>query len=98
MFVCAKTGKNVTRIKQADVNLLGYPLNWNYSVDIQRNDLYYYESKYDTKTPAMTYSFTTIGWREINEAAKTLQYFRKSYQDYVIQPFKVKNLFIFVFL
>ena len=86
----------MSKIKQADVNLLGYPLNWNYSVDIQRNDLYYYEQKFSERTPAMTYSFLTVGWREINEPAKTLQYFRKSYQDYVIQPFKVPIIFLLI--
>lgn len=54
-----------------------------------RNDLYYYEQKFHERTPAMTYSFLTVGWKWVNEPSKAAEYFRKSYQDYIIQPFKV---------
>lgn len=76
-------------IRQADTIMLNYPLNWNYSYDIMRNDLEFYETITDAKTPAMTWSWFTIGWKWTKEQNKMRSYFLKSYQDYLIQPFKV---------
>jgi len=76
-------------IKQADTIMLNYPLNWNYSVDIMKNDLEFYEVLMSDRTPAMTWSWFTIGWKWVNEDSKMRSYFLKSYQDYIIQPFKV---------
>lgn len=76
-------------IKQADTIMLNYPLNWNYSADIMRNDLEFYETLTDTRTPAMTWSWFTIGWKWTKEQSKMRSYFLKSYQDYLIQPFKI---------
>ena len=78
-------------IKQADTIMLGYPLNWNVSDDIRRHDLEFYESLTSQSTPAMTWSWFTIGWKSVNELNKMNNYFLKSYQDYLIQPFKVCN-------
>lgn len=80
--------KNNT-VKQADTIMLTYPLNWNMSRDIMRNDLEYYELLTTPHTPAMTWSFFTVGWKWVDDEAKTNAYFLKSYQDYIIQPFKV---------
>jgi trehalose/maltose hydrolase-like predicted phosphorylase len=76
-------------IKQADTIMLNYPLNWNYSADIMKNDLQYYELLITDRTPAMTWSWFTIGWKWVNEQSKMRSYFLKSYQDYIIQPFKI---------
>lgn len=76
-------------IKQADAVMLLYPLNWNYSYDIMKNDLELYETLTDTSTPALTWSWFTIGWKWVNEATKARSYFLKSYKDYLIQPFKI---------
>ena len=71
--------------------MLGWPLNWNMSRDIQRNDLERYEiPETDDRSPAMTWSWFTIGWRWVNEPSKVENYFEKSYRDYMIQPFKVR--------
>ena len=78
-------------IKQADTILLTYPLNWNMSRDIMKNDLLFYEDLTDLRTPALTWSFFTVGFKWVNEDARMQNYFLKSYQDYVIQPFKVSN-------
>lgn len=75
--------------------MLNYPLNWNYSADIMKNDLMFYENLISDRTPAMTWSWFTIGWKWVNEVGKMRSYFLKSYQDYVVQPFKV---FISTFL
>ena len=73
--------------------MLNYPLNWNYSVDIMKNDLEFYELKMTDRTPAMTWSWFTIGWKWVDEDSKMRSYFLKSYQDYIIQPFKVTKYF-----
>ena len=75
-------------IKQADVIMLGYPLNYNMSIDVQKNDLEFYEGLTTNQTPAMTWSFYSIGWQRVNELEKRDYYFRRSYQDYVVEPFK----------
>jgi len=80
-------------IKQADTIMLNYPLNWNYSVDIMKNDLEFYELKISDRTPAMTWSWFTIGWKWVNDDSKMRSYFLKSYQDYIVQPFKV-NIYV----
>ena len=79
-------------VKQADTIMLTYPLNWNMSRDIMRNDLEYYEQLTTERTPAMTWSFFTVGWKWVDDDAKATAYFLKSYQDYLIQPFKVRRV------
>ena len=76
-------------IKQADTIMLTYPLNWNVSGDIMKNDLEMYETVTNDRSPAMTWSWFTIGWKWVNDRNKMNSYFLKSYQDYLIQPFKV---------
>ena len=72
--------------------MLGWPLNWNMSRDIWRNDLERYEiPETDDRSPAMTWSWFTIGWRFVDEQSKVDNYFEKSYRDYMIQPFKVRS-------
>ena len=89
-FIYLFSGNNRTN-KQADTIMLGWPLNWNMSRDIQRNDLERYEiPETDDRSPAMTWSWFTIGWRWVNEPSKVENYFEKSYRDYMIQPFKVR--------
>ena len=83
--------KNNT-VKQADTIMLTYPLNWNMSREIMLNDLEYYELLTTPRTPAMTWSFFTVGWKWVNDNAKASAYFFKSYKDYLIQPFKVGGL------
>ena len=89
MFLAPLSEKNNT-VKQADTIMLTYPLNWNMSREIMLNDLEYYELLTTTRTPAMTWSFFTVGWKWVNENAKASAYFLKSYKDYLIQPFKVR--------
>ena len=81
-------GKNITN-KQADTILLTYPLNWNMSTDIMKNDLEFYETVTHDNSPAMTWSFFTVGFKWVNDPTKVDSYFRKSYQNYIISPFKV---------
>lgn len=61
------------------------------SDDIKKNDLDLYESLTSQSSPAMTWSWFTIGFKAVNEVNKMNSYFLKSYQDYLISPFKVKT-------
>lgn len=86
LFILAATD---SPIKQADTIMLTYPLNWNVSGDIMKNDLEMYETVTNDQSPAMTWSWFAIGWKWVNDRNKMNSYFLKSYQDYLIQPFKV---------
>lgn len=83
-------------IMQADTIMLNHPLGWNYTWDIIRNDLFYYDLITDQKTPAMTLSWAVIGWKWTNEVQRMLAAFHKSYQDYIMQPFKVCSSIIYL--
>eukprot|EP00339_Tiarina_fusa_P023271 CAMPEP_0116998440 /NCGR_PEP_ID=MMETSP0472-20121206/1510_1 /TAXON_ID=693140 ORGANISM="Tiarina fusus, Strain LIS" /NCGR_SAMPLE_ID=MMETSP0472 /ASSEMBLY_ACC=CAM_ASM_000603 /LENGTH=368 /DNA_ID=CAMNT_0004697591 /DNA_START=409 /DNA_END=1515 /DNA_ORIENTATION=- len=52
-------------IKQADVVLLGYPLLYPMSHIVRENDLNYYSAITSQRGPAMTWSVTSIGYREV---------------------------------
>ncbi|XP_028400693.1 protein-glucosylgalactosylhydroxylysine glucosidase-like [Dendronephthya gigantea] len=78
---------NVT-VKQADVILLGYPLMFNMSEEVRKNDLVIYEPRTDPDGPAMTKAMFTIGWLELGKDRNASTSFRESYQN-VREPFKV---------
>ncbi|ELU02128.1 hypothetical protein CAPTEDRAFT_222476 [Capitella teleta] len=77
------------KVKQADTVMLTYPLNWNMSHDIMRNDLDFYELLMDDDTPAMTWSWFTVGYKMVQEDLKMTSFFHRSYQDYMQDPFKI---------
>ena len=81
-------------VKQADTILLGWPLNWNMSHEIWRNDLEFYEPLTSHRTPAMTHSFFTVGWKWIGEDNKAGSSFLKSYTDYLKKPFNIWSEYI----
>lgn len=64
-------------IKQADVVLLGYPLQYPMSSEIRENDLNYYSSVTSRNGPAMTWSVTSIGYNEILHQRK-MEFYCKS--------------------
>ena len=69
--------------------MLGYPLNWNMSRDIMKNDLEFFEDRISSDTPAMTYGFMAVAWKFAEDRSKMETAFEKSYADYMKQPFKV---------
>ncbi|KAK9823243.1 hypothetical protein WJX72_001319 [[Myrmecia] bisecta] len=73
-------------IKQADVVLLSYPLQWPMPLDIQANDLRYYEERTDAHGPAMTWSMATVAWLRLNDIQKATDMFRRSF-DHMLGPF-----------
>ena len=77
-------------IKQADVNLLSYPLNVITDRDQIERDLVYYQSKIDTvHGPAMGYSILSVLNSELGNSKVAYELFRKSYIPNRREPFGV---------
>ena len=78
------------------LNRLGWPLNWNTSNsnEIWRNDLEFYEPLTSHRTPAMSHSFFTVGWKRIGEDNKAGSSFLKSYKDYLKKQFNIWSEYI----
>lgn len=85
-----------TEVKQADVILLGYPLQYEMSKETKFNDLRFYENVTRETGPAMTWAMFSINYFDLNHTEKANEMFKKSYQPYVRTPFQVsfsiKNL------
>lgn len=82
---------NIT-IKQADVTLLGYPLQYtNIKSSTRRNNLKLYENVTRSNGPAMTWSMHTIGHIDVESTPPTRQMFQRTYEPYVRRPFYVWN-------
>ncbi len=81
-----KMDNNVTRehatyhgenIKQADVNLLSYPLKTITDLDQIKRDLLFYQGRIpDQGTPAMTYSIFTILYSRLLDPDNAYKYFK----------------------
>lgn len=80
--------KPKTVVKQADVILLGYPLMYEMTEDMRRNDLDFYEASTDPNGPAMTKAMFAVGWLELNEVSKAAVSFKEGYAN-ITEPFKV---------
>jgi trehalose/maltose hydrolase-like predicted phosphorylase len=76
-------------IKQADVNLLAYPLSIVSEEKAIRKDLSYYEPRMDPYGPAMGQSVLATLYARLGEAEKAHQLFKKSYQPNEVPPFGV---------
>ena len=72
------------KVKQADVILLYFPQQMNESVEIQTNDLAYYESVSDPAGPAMTWAMFVVNWLQLGQYEAAMSNFAKSYLN--IQP------------
>lgn len=76
-------------IKQADVNLLAYPLNVVAEERDIRRDLAYYEPRYAPDGPAMGHSVLATLYARLGEPAKAFALFERSYQPNEVPPFGV---------
>ncbi len=77
-------------IKQADVNLLAYPLKTITDKNQIENDLAYYETRIpDEGTPAMTHAIFALLYSRIGNPDQAYKYFRESYQPNLNPPFRV---------
>ncbi len=75
-------------IKQADVNLLGYPLAYITDKDQILRDLEYYRTRIDPKNgPAMTFGIITVQYARLGMAGMAEEMFRKSYRPNMRPPF-----------
>ena len=77
-------------IKQADANLLAYPLGVITDEYRQRQDLEYYAERIDQKDgPAMSYSAYCVQYARMGEADKAYEMIRRCYEPNLRKPFGV---------
>jgi trehalose/maltose hydrolase-like predicted phosphorylase len=77
-------------IKQADVNLLAYPLKEVADPKQIRKDLEYYESRVPNEgTPAMTQAIFTLLYARLGDGDKAYQFFKDAYVPNLNPPLRV---------
>ncbi|MBS1490831.1 MAG: glycoside hydrolase family 65 protein [Bacteroidetes bacterium] len=76
-------------IKQADVNLLAYPLDVTTNQDQIEKDLKYYEGRMSPAGPAMGYSALSTLYSKLGNPEKAYELFNKSYKLNQVPPFGV---------
>jgi len=77
-------------IKQADVNLLAYPLKQITDVNQVKKDLEYYESRVPNEgTPAMTQAIFTLLYARLGDKEKAWRWFQDAYMPNLNPPFRV---------
>lgn len=78
-------------IKQADVNLLAYPLNVVKDPVQIRKDLDYYAPRYAPDGPAMGWSVLSTLYTRLGDPEKGYEWFVKSYKPNEVPPFGVMS-------
>jgi trehalose/maltose hydrolase-like predicted phosphorylase len=77
-------------IKQADVNLLAYPLKQITDPAQIKKDLEYYESRVPNEgTPAMTQAIFTLLYARLGNKEKAYHWFKDAYLPNLNPPFRV---------
>lgn len=77
-------------IKQADVNLLAYPLNLVRDTAQIHKDLKYYEVKVpERNTPAMTQAIFSLLYARLGNRDKAFHFFKDAYRPNLCPPFRV---------
>jgi protein-glucosylgalactosylhydroxylysine glucosidase len=76
-------------IKQADVNLLAYPLNVVTDEKQVRKDLEYYLPRYAKDGPAMGFAILCVLYSKLGNADKAAKIFAESYKPNEVPPFGV---------
>ncbi|MDU1890816.1 MAG: glycoside hydrolase family 65 protein [Dysgonomonas sp.] len=77
-------------IKQADVNLLAFPLRVITDKDQIKKDLEYYEVRIPEKeTPAMTQAVFSLLYSRLGDAMKSYHFFKDAYEPNLLPPFRV---------
>lgn len=72
---------NGEAIKQADANLLSFPLKLYSNESLIKQDLTYYENKIpDQGTPAMTYSIFALLYSRLKDPENSYKFFTESYK------------------
>ena len=81
-------GYDGRKIKQADVNLLGYPLGVVTDRRQLLRDLEYYEDKVDpVDGPAMTWSIFCVQYARLGDAGRAEEMFHRCYRSFSRPPF-----------
>lgn len=81
---------NGEKIKQADVNLLAYPLTEVRNAAQIRKDLEFYEVRVpERNTPAMTQAIFSLLYSRIGDADKAMHFFYDAYRPNLLPPFNV---------
>ena len=75
-------------VKQADANLLAYPLGLVTRTEDIRRDLEYYEPRIDAG-PAMSYSILALQHARLGDGEKAYELFTRSYRPNRVAPFGV---------
>jgi trehalose/maltose hydrolase-like predicted phosphorylase len=77
-------------IKQADVNLLAYPLKEITDPKQIAKDLAYYETRVPNEgTPAMTQAIFALLYARLGDGDKALHFFKDGYLPNLLPPFRV---------
>jgi len=77
-------------IKQADVNLLAYPLKLITDQAQVKKDLEYYETRVPNEgTPAMTQAIFTLLYARLGNGDKAYHFFKDAYEPNLNPPFRV---------
>ncbi len=77
-------------IKQADVNLLAYPLKEITDTVQVRRDLDYYSTRVpEAGTPAMTQAIFSLLYARLGYREKSTHFFRDAYEPNLLAPFRV---------
>jgi len=77
-------------IKQADVNLLAYPLKTITDNEQIKKDLEYYESRVPNEgTPAMTQGIFALLYARLGNSDKAYHFFKDAYEPNLNPPFRV---------
>lgn len=85
---------NGENIKQADVNLLAYPLNIITNKEQIARDLEYYSQRVPIKgTPAMTQAIFSLLYARLGNRDQALHYFKDAYVPNLCPPFRVVSEF-----
>jgi trehalose/maltose hydrolase-like predicted phosphorylase len=76
-------------IKQADVNLLSYPLNLVNDPDQMRKNLNYYQQRVDPRGPAMTHSVYSVISSRLGNPNEAYELFGMGFRPNKLPPFGV---------
>ena len=74
-------------VKQADVNLLAYPLQVVTDPSAIRRDLEYYEPRIHPHGPAMSQAILALQWALLGEGEKAWQLYQKGLEGHLHGPF-----------
>lgn len=80
---------NGATIKQADANLLSYPMDIITDKKRIRQDLAYYEPRMSAEGPAMSHSALATIYARLGETEKAYELFKRSYKPNEVPPFGV---------